>query len=526
MILDASSVPSGEVINADLCIVGAGPAGLILGSRFVGTRHRVFILESGRMRVDSRARDLADGDIVGYPYFPLLEASGHALGGSSHLWDEWMRARPLDRADFSYRPWVDGSGWPFGRDELERYYKRANTLLGLDPYDYGVAKPLSGKTDSGLELATFKFSNTVDFERIKKRIDSSSNVGLVLGASVLELEPSPDGSRVETVVVSTDNPQRFYVSSRVYVLAAGGFGNPRLLLLSRKRFTSGLANSSRLVGSYFMEHPTVRRGVVVPYETGVTDVWDFFRFSSTAHGAYRGTLVPSEAEMKKSAILNGMVLLTETDDIRSSEALRSMAIVRDGLRRENTSGESSFAHALSVLRRPREIWRLENARRVDRSSHRRLQLSITVEQAPSAASRVLLSDRPDRFGLPRAALEWRVGATERRTVRVLQERVDQLMREKGLGHVDGLLGDEWPKRTLRGEWHQLGTTRMSSSPREGVVDASGKTHDLDNLYIAGGSVFPTVGYANPTLTIVALCLRLAEALERPLSRTVSLGPIW
>lgn len=525
MIIDAESINTGEVIDADLCIIGAGPAGLTLARQFIGSAHRVYLLESGGDRIDQRSVELADGDIVGHPYFPLSTASGHAVGGSSHLWDEWMRARPLDPIDFEHRPWVTGSGWPFGRDELEPYYKEAHRLLGLDPYDYAPPGSMVTETVAGVSPAVFRYSNTFDFERMKGEIDASANVCLVVRASALELVPSDDGSQVDSVVAASENPQRFQVKARVYVLAAGGVGNPRLLLLSRARSDHGLANSSGLVGTHFMEHPTMRRGVIMPAGGVPWDTWGPFRMSSGSP-ALRGALVPTVEAMGESSILNGMVLLTETDDVESSEALRSLAIVRDGLRGINASGESSLAHAANVLRLPGEVLKVAQARGRRSRREPRLQLSITVEQAPSATSRVVLGSRADRFGRPLPALDWRLGDMERRTVRVIQEQVDRFLREGGLGHVEGFLGEEWPRRVFRGEWHQLGTTRMSASPRSGVVDPTGRTHDVDNLYIAGGSVFPTVGYANPTLTIVAMSHRLATALEKPLRRGVSLGPIW
>lgn len=526
MIIEASSIPSGEVIDADLCVVGAGPAGLTLARRFVGTDHRVFVLESGTERIDSRAKDLSDGDVIGHPYFDLADATGSAVGGSSHLWDEWMRARPLDAFDFDTRAWVGDSGWPFGRDSLEGYYQKASEMLGLGPYDFDapIVHPNAG--EAGLGESVFKYSNTFDFATMTRAIDASANVGLIMGGHTVELELARDGLNVERLVASFENPQRFSVHSRVYVLAAGGLGNPRLLLLSRGRSPFGVANSSRLVGSYFMEHPTVRRGVVVPKGDGENEPWGFYRFSSSPREARRGVLAPTVAAMERSSILNGMVMLTESDDYRSSEALRSVAIIRDSFLGVNETGESGLAHAMSIVGNPVRTLAFLKARNQKSARQRRFQVSMTIEQSPSRLSKVGLSDRLDRFGLPRVALDWRLGEMEQRTFRDLLGRLDRLLRQADIGHVEGRFGKERPKRVVRGEWHQMGTTRMSSSPRLGVVDPDGKTHDVNNLYVAGASVFPTVGYVNPTLTIVALGLRLADHLEKRLSRSASMGPIW
>jgi choline dehydrogenase-like flavoprotein len=143
-----------------------------------------------------------------------------------------------------------------------------------------------------------------------------------------------------------------------------------------------------------------------------------------------------------------------------------------------------------------------------------------------ALSRVTLGDGVDPIGQPVPRLDWRLTDLEPRTVRVMQEHLDLAFRELGWGRVVGLLGEEYPRRVFRGEWHQMGTTRMSEDMRHGVVDRDCRVHGMDNLYVAGSSVFPTVGYANPTLTIVALSMRLAHHLNERLDPAESLGPIW
>lgn len=519
VIIDAETIDTGEVIDADLCIVGAGPAGLTLARELIGSQHRVYMLESGDERIDEVARQRAEGDVVGDPYFPLAEARGFAVGGSSHLWDEWMRGRPLDAIDFESREWVPDSGWPFGRDELEEFYRKAGTLLGLETV---ATEAPDGLRSADIRPSPFNYSNTFDFEAMRREIDASDNVCLVVNCAAIDLELDESRTRAERVVASAGPPQRFSFSSRVFVLAGGGIEIPRLLLSGDGG--RGIANSSDLVGRCFMEHPTMRSGVVVPADLDGFPL-DYFEFRATAGRNVKGALSPTEEAMTRHSMLNCMVFLTEIDDVTSSEGVRSLAVVRSGLRRANDFGESALGHFANALTRPGDLWRYVAKGRLYRPG-RRLRLSVTVEQAPNRSSRVMLSDRRDDLGVPRVSLDWRTGDLERHTVRAMQESVDALFRERGWGHVETMLGDERPPRSFRGEWHHLGTTRMSASPRSGVVDPTGRAHDIPNLYLAGGSVFPTVGYANPTLTVVALVLRMARDLKEPLSREVSLGPIW
>lgn len=492
---------------------------MYVAREFIGSEHRVYLIESGDKRVGQRERSLADGDVIGHPYFPLSEARGFAVGGSSHLWEEWMRARPLDEMDLAERPWLGDISWPFGVEELSSYYERASEELQLPPSSSSEAHALL--TGELLRPIAFQYSNRVDFDKIRREIEASDNVCLVPNTSVLQLEQ--ESGTITNAIASSDNPQRFRVAARVFVLAGGGIETPRLMLSSGPREHHGVGNSSGLVGRNFMEHPTVRTGRVALSRPGVD--MGFFGFRAFDAGAERGAIAPSSRAVERFGILNCMVMLTETDRVASSEFRRSLAIVRDAARGRSSSDENPSAHLLNAFSRPLEAARYVAAGRGYRPP-KRWQLSLTIEQPPRLRSRVSLSDRVDRFGCPRAALDWYVGDEERRTVRVVQDMLDELLRDSGLGRVEEKLGSERPQRVFRGEWHHMGTTRMSVSPRSGVVDPDCRAHDLHNLYIAGSSVFPTSGYANPTLTIVALSLRLAEHLKGPLGRGVSLGPIW
>lgn len=527
MIIEAISVPEAEKVEADLCIVGAGPAGLTLAKQFIGSGHRVYVLESGGTALDDAARDLASGANIGHPYFPLSEARARVVGGSSYMWDEWVRARPLDHVDFEEKAWVAGSGWPLRPEDLNPYYHRAQDVLGLGDFDYdlpidGISPP-PGDLGDELVAAPFRYSNTFDFERTSHEIDASRNVCLVLNANATRLSTGDNGDSIASVVVAASESQQFEITPRVVVLAAGGIDNARILLLSPGPGDRGLANSSGMVGRHFMEHPTMRSGRVILNPGVLPSELDFFRKVVVDGIGLRGSLAPSPGLIRDEQSLNAMALFAPAN-ASSSDVVRSLAIARDAIRGENTSGESAIRHALAVLTHPSEALRAIQGQQDPLDGV--FQISITVEQAPDPRSRVGVGSETDGFGQPRATLDWRLSDLERRTARTLQDAIDRYLRREGLGHVEGFLGEERPPRAFRGEWHQLGTTRMSVDPSAGVLDPNGRAHDLENLYVAGGSVFPTVGYANPTLTILALTLRLADELEERLSVGASLGNIW
>ena len=518
MIINAASVPAGETVDADVCIIGAGPAGLSLARKLDGTRHRVYILESGGEHPDEFSSLMSDGDSVGHHYFDINASRERVLGGSSYVWGEWMRARPLDPIDFERRSWVEHSGWPFGREELEPFYKEAQDLLGLGPFDYEA----EGTHEGDVKQVRFRYSSRADFTTSRSWLEKSANICLVLGGTAMELIPSEDQpERVGSVEVGAGAGHGFSVGSDVVVLAGGGIEVPRLLLLSRQRMASGFGNHHDLVGRYFMEHPRVSRGRVDWAGEGPADAFAIQRHNDHAT---RLAFAPTNRMMEREGILNGMILLTTASEREVSESVRSLAIVRDRFLHGKESGETTRGHVRSLARNLKRTWRETHVDGEKKAGL--LRVSVTVEQEPNPSSRVTLGERMDPLGQPLPELDWQLGATEKRTIRELQKALGSWLVDQHAGRFSGLLGDETPDRALRGEWHQLGTARISTTESSGVVDSDLKIHGSSNVYITGGAVFPTVGYANPTLTIVALSLRLASHLEPRLASRPSLGAFW
>ncbi len=518
MIITAASVPAGETIDADVCIIGAGPAGLSLARKLDGTRHRVYIIETGGEHPDDFSARMSEGDSVGHHYFDIKTSRERVLGGSSYIWEEWMRARPLDPIDFERRSWVEHSGWPFGREELQPFYKEAQDLLGLGPFDYEV----EGAYEGDVRQVRFRYSATADFTTSRSWLEKSSNICVVLGGTALQLVPSDDQpERVESVEVGAVGGHVFSVGSDVVVLAGGGIEVPRLLLLSRKRMASGFGNHHDLVGRYFMEHPRVSRGRVD--WTGGKSA-ETFAIVRHADHATRLAFAATPELMEREGLLNGMILLTPASEREVSESVRSLAMVRDRIFRGKESGERTPGHVRSLVRNLMKTWQETHVDSETKAGL--LRVSATVEQEPNPQSRITLGEQLDPLGQPLPELDWQLGAKEKRTIREMQVALSAWLQNQGAGEFSGLLGDEEPDRALRGEWHQLGTARMSTSERSGVVDPDLRVHGSANVYVAGGAVFPTVGYANPTLTIVALSLRLASHLEPRLASRPSLGAFW
>jgi len=529
VLLDARSVRHGATVRADLCVVGAGASGITLVRELAGQAFDVCLLESGGERYDRRTQSLYRGDNVGLPYIPLHRSRLRCFGGSTNHWTGWCRR--LDPIDFEARDWVPHSGWPFGGAELDAHYARAHRLcqLGDDRYDVAAWEsetsprlPLDGER---LRSKIFQFSPPTPFGRIyRDEIERAPNVTGYLRANALELETCAAGERVTRAHVATLDGGRFAVEAAVFVLATGGIENARLLLLSRQGPGTALGNRHDLVGRFFMEHPYLFSGVFRPAAGTAMGLYRIHRAETVqARGEILAALALTAEAQRQERILNGAVYFFPRPQHKTYRRFASAAMVSaqhyvDALRRgelpENPIRDlrelirGADDVAASAVRRAVALFRTAE----------RFSIRAFLEPAPDPESRVTLCARRDRLGQPRARLAWRLGGLDRRTLARLHEILDDEIRRAGVGTIEshlehGVTG--WPA-TLTGGAHHMGTTRMHDDPRQGVVDRDCRVHGVSNLYVAGSSVFPTAGHVNPTLTIVALALRLADHLKRQL----------
>ncbi len=495
MFLDARGVTDGAELECEVCIVGAGAAGITLASELAGTRARVIVLESGGFDTDAETQRLYDGEIVGQGYAPLARTRVRVFGGSTSHWEGWCR--PLDERDLSERPWVPHSGWPLAWRELDQYYARAHEICELGPYDYRPGhwaratrtSPLPLR-DPRFEPAVYQFSPPTRFGvAYRDDLASASGVLVFLQANAIGIVRRADARAVERVDVATLSGGRFTVKARDVVVAAGGIENARLLLLSR------LGNDHDLVGRYFADHPHASAALVALPKSLLDD--SFYEFRRTPAVHVRGAIVTStQLERERQILRLGATLDRIADD----------PLVPHDSSRERHIEE--FGEDVAAV-----------ARSLDgRGEHALYALFVRGEQAPNPDSRITLGSDRDALGLPKVRLDWRLTELDRRTVREALKALAVALGAAALGRLyTRPVAEEafWPN-IFYGH-HHVGTTRMHPDPRRGVVDADSRVHGLENLYIAGSSVFPTSGYANPTLTIVALSLRLGEHLKRRLA---------
>lgn len=571
MIIDARRVPSGETIETEVCIVGAGPAGITLAHELLGKDFRVCLLETGGLEANPEIQSMAAGagDTIGDFYPGAIYMRSRQYGGTANQWNIDMgdslgnknpgvRYVPLDEIDFEKRDWVPHSGWPIKKATLDPYYERAHALCQIGPYQYDVeawqdeqAKPLPFRGDR-LTTKMFQFGpRGIFLDDYRKQLEESSNVTLYLYATALELETDDLAKTVTQVRVASLEGNEFRIAAKAVILTLGGIESARLLLLSDKTQKAGLGNQNDVVGRYFMDHPLIRSGMMFPADRNVIDSLALYDTRWVNGTMVIAKPVLSEAVMRQEQLLNINLAMFPRPNIYGINPLRSL--LPQGKRFRSKAVESAQVLMKSAKRKelPKNLlshlgnlltgvddlmyyqWRKE-----PRILHRYgmdtggwfnvpdketrfgcFEVFHLSEQAPDPENRVTLSSERDRLGCRKVQIHWRWNDIDIRSSRRAQEIFAEEFARIGLGRLKIELDRGVPQIFLPSTHHHMGTTRMHDDPKQGVVDANCQVHGVSNLFIASSSVFPTGSYANPTLTILAIAIRVADHVKTQIAKT-------
>lgn len=535
----------------DLCVVGSGPAGATLARELVNSGLRVAVLESGRRRPTRYGDELREVESTGIHV--KAYSRERVLGGASTTWAGL--SSPLDKIDMGPRPWVNSEGWPIARDELFGYYGLAGQRyrfpdledFGPDGIrklrDEGALQPEWEVLDEKVFLAA---SEPQNFGKEWTETYEDSGVDLWLDASVVELAGPRD--KVEFARIRTRSGREYRLRASAFVLATGGIENARLLLVSRDAAGTGLGNDHDQVGRYFMNHPK-NYGGIIRFKSDVGDLPYFFGCLHRGFAGYGGLRL-REDEQRKRKLLNSYVRLEPIFPWTDSEGVESLVtlVKRSGsffkswkrrrteevvtLRDYSETGDDNerqnegrgplamLKHLVTVVLHLPSVskylfYRLSRVRPRIRTA----RLRNFMEMEPNPENRVVLDERSDRHGTPLARVVHAPTTTDRQSLLDLHAAIETELIRTGAGSLEGRLenADPWP--IDQDASHHMGTTRMGLDPRTSVVDTDLRVHGVENLYCAGASVFPTSGCANPTFTIVALSIRLAEHLADELGKT-------
>ena len=484
MIQNALVNPPGD-LRADVCICGAGPAGIVLALELAQRRPdwHIVLLEGGGRGVETeRDRELYQVE-MGEKRYAVEASRRRMLGGTSVHWGGW--SKPLDPADFSSPAHWSVPDWPFTIDELRPFLSAADRWCEISSDDYNPSEIRARQPQRFLQLPAqgavsehlFRFSPPTRFgTRYASDLEKQENLSCLIRADVRALERKAD--RIQSITASTADGHSFTVRAERFVLAMGGLENTRMLLnLRGDASDDGEGLRSPHLGRYFADHYGVRPGLVLaPEELG------YLRMSNDGVAA--------------------MPVLTPSDEWLQGEDGRQNVCMMLQPSPTAESLPNTYAGQAALGFGPGAYWNYD--------------AQMIVEPRPHADSRITLTNERCALSLRRARLDWHLHQDDVISALAFFDDFGQMLAQTGQGRTR-LLYDvpDIQRAQTNGANHHLGTIRFSRSPADGVTDRDGRIHDLDNLYVAGSALFPSYGYSNPTLTIAALAVRLAGLWADP-----------
>jgi choline dehydrogenase-like flavoprotein len=526
---NADKLADAELVSTDICIVGAGAAGITLALELEKSRFRVTLLESGGVEALEDADQLNDLEIAGHPLNVKAPIRRRALGGTTIA--TYGRSVLLDPIEFESRPWVSPKGWPIELNQLRRWYPQAADILALPRVKLLEAEnwlqhplpKIAGKHQLSTRIHLWG-ENTNLGSAWESRLRESENIQVLLRATALHCEADATGSKITQLACRGLNGGTFSVHARVFILACGGMENPRMLLLSRAAEHAPAINWDP-VGRFYMNHPRsqILAKIRLKRQTDRSSKrqqlnrirWLIRHNDKRAKGALQFALSPSEELQRNEGLLNVSSFFYAVSDQKTRDAssqLNKLATAWSSNKAQVISRTAQLSRYLPTLVGG-AIHRFQD--KPYRADH--LVVVDQCEQTPDYESRLLLGEGVDRFACPKPLLDWQIGPDTTRSLRRLHALMAKFFGDMALGSFESkLLDDPSFEPHYQDCAHPTGTTRMSDNDHDGVVDRNCRVHGLQNLFMAGSSVFPVGGHASPTFIIIALAARLAAHLKKDL----------
>ncbi|MCK0209627.1 GMC family oxidoreductase [Starkeya koreensis] len=514
--IDARGSEVGEEIEASVAIFGAGAAGLTLARELSRKIGGVALIEAGGFDLEGETQSLYFGNQLGLPYYNLAACRLRYFGGTTNHWSGFCRAN--DAIDYEGRPVLGLPKWPVTPQEVEPYIRSAAESLGIsgDFFDVGLfveslglsSDELADGRSEVLETKVFQVARDIRLGKIyREPLGSTGNLTVYHHLNAVHVRLAADGSRVEAVDCATLTGRKIRVKAKITVLCCHAIENARLLLVSNDVMNVGIGNESGCVGRYFMDHTHIFASRFIPSPTfpliydkrfternnlnlnvGFKD--DFLRKENLLQYYCRFNPVYFDEDIGES-VRNIRYGLFEPGDVRFLKDVANVLSDIHGVAAQAATYQDMLPYPL-----PR-YYKLE---------HR-------LEQAPNPHSRIVISDRKDALGSAIADLDWQINEHDIDSFRRGQEYLVNEFSALGYGRAEiEEITPELVKSRVSGHYHHIGTTRMSDTPADGVVNGDCRVHNVANLYIGGSSTFPTAGYSGPTMMIIGFSLRLADRI--------------
>ena len=525
MLVDIKEINDSQTFQADVCILGGGVAGIVLANELSSNNRSIIVLDSGSESYEQQTQDLykaeSKPDIFPSPSVSRLRF----LGGSSNHWENSVER--FDPIDFKKREWIPHSGWPINYEQVEKYYPSAEQYCGVGKEGFDLKHwedKLNFKdvfSDSEiLDTAISKSASppTRFFQKYGKKLINESSIKVLKNANVTDIDFDNEKQSISSVTFRSFNKPECKVKAKIFIMCFGGIENARMLLTFNEKYNNNLGNQFDNVGRYFMEHPTIRAAHFYPLRNKLDKIYSgILDGSHYIHGRFK----LKESTLYKHRTNNLRLYFREKSRLDLSHGISSSHIITDSLKKKEIPDDFG-THLVNVIKDIDLISDTFLRKKFDTSiiddadEFSGYQIVSMIEQTPDANNRITLGNTRDALNIKKLKIDFRITKTDKENAWRSLELLSKDPTLQSFGRIRLLKKREsriWTSQLGFGH-HHMGTTRMSHTIKNGVVDPSSKIFGTKNFYIAGCSVFPTGGHVPPTLTIIAMAIKLADELKR------------
>jgi choline dehydrogenase-like flavoprotein len=503
---------------ADVCIAGAGAAGITLAVEFARKGKKVLLLEGGGTLREESSQALYESEIAGLPHRGIHTGRIRVKGGTTVRWGGQILE--LEARDFTGRPGIPDSGWPFSKAELTNFYERALVLEGLakvERSDEAVWRNLNLPLTQfeGLDSYLSRWCPEPNFARLHNKIlRTHPNIHLWLHANAVELltEKTAEGEAATGIRARTLTGIETIFHAHHYIFALGGIESSRFFLQPRPGGQPW--NRSGLLGQHFQDHIDCNAAAIHPHN--LQQFHELFDPIITRGFKYlpKLRLLPAVQSQHNTLSAGSTMFYEDTGKVRTQAKTTARNLLRGRFR--DISAENLRHTAIHIPMLFRQVWRYKVQHRTYAPSEVRIFLRVHCQQEPTSRSSITLTSQRDPLGLLRTRFDWQISERELDTIRQYA-----LIAKKSLATIADVIPDE---ELMSGSAnfltrcddsnHHMGGMRMSASDATGVVDPNLRLYGLTNTYICSSAVFASSGFSNPTHTLLALAIRLSDHLEQ------------
>ncbi len=560
MLISPEVLQDGQSLTADVSIVGAGPAGIVLALELEKAGYTIALIESGQLAFNQAAQNLGDAAEFDLNFHaPMADCTRRQVGGTSTIWGG--RCVPYDPVDFDTRDYIPGSDWPVTYQEISTYFQRACDYFFCGDSEFDIhnipgveqTSMVPGLPDGHVLTSTLeRWSLPTNFgKEYFTALKTSKSIKLFYGLTCTKIEVAEAGGHISGLEAKTLEGRTLLISARQYILAGGALNTTRLMLTSDESCPGGIGNHSGMLGRFYMGHlsgdiaainfTTPPEKTIFGFDRDASNIYVRRRFSFSKAFMHEKRLTnivgwlgtPQFGDPNHGNGVLSLAYLALTAPVISkylaAKAIRETAIGQD-------RKELFWSHARNVVRdlgntltfAPTFAFQRYVAKRkvpalfVYNASNQ-YPLHYHAEQVPNFDSCVTLSREIDALGMRRLNIDLHYSDQDVDSVVRAHQYWDEYLRQHNCGYLQYFTDDPaasvWAQ--ARDGYHQVGTTRMSQDPRDGVVSPNCNVHGFDNLYVASSSILVTSGQANSTFMIIAFALRLADFLKDALKQSQS-----